>query len=173
MNTCYEEIDYIESFFNNKTMRELLGITHDRPFSSHNATVQAKFLASGDWTASPIPYYVAGLLERGVRVLIYAGTYDWVCNWVSNMMWLEILEWSGQAAYNRESWRIWGIDSIDPKVHEWVASDGTIVEQNRKRSGGAGIMKRAGPLAFASIWEAGHFMSSFYFAAWLCAYLAS
>jgi hypothetical protein len=28
--------------------------------------------------------YVASLLHSGIRVLIYVGTYDWICNFVGN-----------------------------------------------------------------------------------------
>lgn len=41
----------------------------------------------------PNHFYVASLLERGVKVLIYAGTLDWQCNWVANRLWVEKLEW--------------------------------------------------------------------------------
>ena len=33
----------------------------------------------------PTQHYIAALLERGVRVLIYAGANDWVCNWVRHI----------------------------------------------------------------------------------------
>jgi carboxypeptidase C (cathepsin A) len=93
-------------------------------------------------------------------VLIYAGTYDWICNWVSEILWLEVLEWSSQAEYNREKFQIWGINEVDASVHEWLKEDGTISEKRRAESGGAGITKRAGPLTFTSIWGGGHMMSS-------------
>ncbi|KAJ6538058.1 hypothetical protein B0H19DRAFT_1270428 [Mycena capillaripes] len=39
--------------------------------------------------------YVGGLLERGIRVLIYVGTYNYSCNWVGNERWTLALKWSG------------------------------------------------------------------------------
>ena len=30
----------------------------------------------------PTELYIGALLERGVRVLIYVGENDWICNWV-------------------------------------------------------------------------------------------
>lgn len=35
----------------------------------------------------PTEYYIAALLERGVRVLIYVGENDWICNWVCDRWW--------------------------------------------------------------------------------------
>ncbi|KZO96588.1 serine carboxypeptidase [Calocera viscosa TUFC12733] len=59
---------------------------------------------------APGPYYVAGLLERGVSVLNYAGTYDWTCNWIGNMQWVETLDWYGKEAYNSQTPRQWLVD---------------------------------------------------------------
>lgn len=48
--------------------------------------------------------------QRGVRILIYLGTYDWQCNASANKLWLERLEWSGQEEYLTNSWRSWNVD---------------------------------------------------------------
>lgn len=40
-------------------------------------------------------------------MLIYAGTYDWQCNWVANQLWVDKLEWYGRAAYLADEWREW------------------------------------------------------------------
>ena len=54
--------------------------------------------------------YVAQLLERGIRVLIYAGTLDWISNWVSCERWMLEMEWSGQDKFRSEKLREWVID---------------------------------------------------------------
>lgn len=41
------------------------------------------FAVAGDMMQASYEY-VAGLLERNVRVLIYVGANDWICNWISN-----------------------------------------------------------------------------------------
>ena len=158
---CYEEVDYIESYLNNKTIRTLLGISVDKPFALMNDTVNSAFRSRGDKKSGPIPFYVAGLLERGIRVLIYAGSYDWICNWVSNMLWVESMEWSGQHNYVLEEWKIWGVGDVDESVS--VKRNGQVGEADRKKSKGAGVTKCAGPLTFASIWGAGHMISLFIF----------
>ena len=86
-----------------------------------------------DKYAVPSQYYVSGLLERGVRVLIYAGTYDWQCNWVANKLWVDKLEWTGQDGYTAAEWRDWVVDG-----HK------------------AGETKKSGLLTFATVREAGH-----------------
>ena len=82
--------------------------------------------------------YVANLLDRGVRILIYAGTYDWQCNYVANKLWVDKLQWSGSGAYAKAEWRDWS--------------------HNGKK---VGEVKETGLLTFATIRGAGHMMSTF------------
>ena len=51
-------------------------------FSFSSASVARAFDASLDWYNFPATDYIAALLERGVRALIFAGEDDWICNWV-------------------------------------------------------------------------------------------
>jgi carboxypeptidase C (cathepsin A) len=73
-------------------------------------------------------------------VLLYAGTYDWQCNWVQNKLWIEKLDWTGKEAYKNAKWRDWTLDG--EKVGE---------------------TKTAGVLTFATVRGAGHMMSLFDF----------
>jgi hypothetical protein len=46
-------------------------------------------------------------------VFIYAGTYDFVCNWIGNEAWtrtLAKLEWSGQAEFGEQPLAEWVVD---------------------------------------------------------------
>jgi carboxypeptidase C (cathepsin A) len=54
--------------------------------------------------------HIAALLERGVRTLIYAGTYDWICNWVGNERWTLNLEWSGRDEFVKQELKEWIVD---------------------------------------------------------------
>lgn len=44
------------------------------------------FWASGDPLHSS-QYYIAELLNRGLKVLTYSGSYDFLANWVGNLRW--------------------------------------------------------------------------------------
>ncbi len=60
-------------------VRETLGVSHKAGnWSSCDWVVNHAFSAAMDETAQT-KLYVTQLLERGVRVLNYAGTYDFVC----------------------------------------------------------------------------------------------
>ncbi|CAM9858315.1 unnamed protein product [Heterosigma akashiwo] len=50
------------------------------------------------------------MLEGGVRVLVYAGDCDYICNWMGNKAWTLALGWAGQAAFNRAEDRDWVLD---------------------------------------------------------------
>ena len=77
--------------------------------------------------------------QRGIRVLIYLGTYDWQCNASANKLWVERLEWSGQAEYLINSWRNWTVGG--KKV---------------------GDTKSSGLLTVATVDGAGHMISRFH-----------
>lgn len=130
---CYLENSAIADFLNRPDVRELLGVEIANNFTSCSRDVGANFNSHMDKWAVPSQYYVAGLLERGIRILIYAGTYDWQCNWVANKLWVDKLEWTGQEAYTAAQWRDWVVNGYK-----------------------AGETKSAGLLTFATIRGAGH-----------------
>lgn len=134
---CYLENTVIADYLNQPSIRELLGVTSPQNFTACSREVGMGFWQRMDKFAVPTQFYVSSLLERGIRVLIYAGTYDWQCNWVANKLWVEKLEWEGLESFNEEDWRTWSVDGKD-----------------------VGITKSAGPLTFATIWAAGHMISS-------------
>ena len=80
--------------------RKLLGVDPAVPagYAACNDTVYNAFAATLDEYHETYTQ-VSQLLERGVRVLVYAGTYDWICNWISNDVWTRKMPWSGQAAF--------------------------------------------------------------------------
>ncbi|TBU32201.1 peptidase S10 serine carboxypeptidase [Dichomitus squalens] len=130
---CYRETEVIKDYLDQPSVRDLLGVETPKNFSSCDNDVGRAFNKRLDKYAVPSQFYIAGLLERGVPVLIYSGTYDWQCNWYASKLWLEKLEWSGNAVYNTHDFRDWIVDG-----HK------------------AGEVKSAGPLTFATIRGAGH-----------------
>lgn len=104
---CYKENDFIKTYLDLPSTRSLLGITTPSNFSSCSSLVSRNFAAHLDKWGTPTQHYVSSLLDRGVRVLIYAGTYDWQCNWVANRLWVDKLEWSGMDSYREGAWRDW------------------------------------------------------------------
>ena len=72
----------IEGYLNTPAVRAALGI--DAAFGNYSASsgaVAAAFDATLD-EVFPTQHYLTALLARGVRVLLYVGANDWICNWV-------------------------------------------------------------------------------------------
>ncbi|EPQ61308.1 serine carboxypeptidase [Gloeophyllum trabeum ATCC 11539] len=107
---CYSVIDSIEEYLAQPSLRAQLGV--DPAITTNHTTrseaVGARFAASLDVLRTSHDY-VAALLERRVRVLIYAGAYDWICNWVGNERWTRALAWSGQAEFAGQQLRDWEV----------------------------------------------------------------
>lgn len=74
----------ITNYLNQPEVRAQLGVDPSvRNYSSCSNKVGRDFNIAFDEYAVHAEYYVAELLERGINVLIYVGTYDMICNWVS------------------------------------------------------------------------------------------
>ncbi|THH05832.1 hypothetical protein EW145_g4513 [Phellinidium pouzarii] len=130
---CYPEQDDIAEYLNSASVRLELGVDSDfGNFTSVSYAVNGRFWASGD-PLHQTQLYVAELLARGVKVLIYAGAYDFICNWVGNERWTLDMEWAGQAGFAGVPLREWLMDG-NP----------------------AGKTRTNGNLTFATIYGAGH-----------------
>jgi carboxypeptidase C (cathepsin A) len=73
---CYD-FSLLDKFMARKDVREELGVG-DRSWSSCNMLVHTIML--GDWTTN-LANKVEDLINAGVKVLVYSGEKDWVCNW--------------------------------------------------------------------------------------------
>ncbi|KAI0058953.1 serine carboxypeptidase [Artomyces pyxidatus] len=107
---CYPVTKTIGEFLDRPDVRETLGVdAHvSKKFASCSDKVGQAFSLADDPLHDSIDY-VAGLLERGVDVLIYVGTYDWICNWVGNERWTLAMDWSGKAEFGSQALREWKV----------------------------------------------------------------
>ncbi|KEP49632.1 serine carboxypeptidase [Rhizoctonia solani 123E] len=95
---CYRQLEWIETFMNDEKVKSELGAVGNREFKSCNMQVNQAFMMQGDGmhnAAALLPE----LIEDGVRLLIYAGNADFMCNAIGNLQWLEKLETSFQADF--------------------------------------------------------------------------
>ncbi|GAB9477123.1 Serine carboxypeptidase 47, partial [Globisporangium polare] len=99
---CYG-MDYVRDFFNLESVREYLNVA-DGPITTW---VEAGDEASANFEGISGDYnenyagYVADLLDGGIRVLIYTGDADLMCNWQGNEAWTSALQWGGKASFNK------------------------------------------------------------------------
>ncbi|KIM81856.1 hypothetical protein PILCRDRAFT_821215 [Piloderma croceum F 1598] len=131
---CYPVTKFISEYLSRPQVRTMLGVDPSVPgnFSSCSSSVSRAFSLTHD-EYHPTNNYIAALLERDVRVLIYVGKNDWICNWVGNERWTLALDWSGGEAFRAEQLRDW---KVDGKV--------------------AGRTRSAGQLTFVTVDGAGH-----------------
>lgn len=68
----------METLLNKKSVRQALGVG-DIEFVSCSTTVYQALLM--DWMKN-LEVGIPGLLEDGIKLLVYAGEYDLICNWL-------------------------------------------------------------------------------------------
>ena len=71
-DTCYEELDWVDTFMNNATVKAQLGVDPARNFTGGSALVYLSFRASGDGMRNSAPL-LTDLVNDGIRLLVYAG----------------------------------------------------------------------------------------------------
>ncbi|KAE9586493.1 putative carboxypeptidase C [Lupinus albus] len=127
-NLCYD-FSNLDNFLNNDKVKDALGVK-DLDFVSCSSTVYYAMLE--DWMKN-LEVDIPSLLEDGIKLLVYAGEEDLICNWLGNYRWVRAMKWSGQKKFKSA-----------PKVKFIV--DG--VE--------AGSLTSHGPLSFLKVYQAGH-----------------
>ncbi|OSC96476.1 serine carboxypeptidase [Trametes coccinea BRFM310] len=135
MEDCYPIVKDLQDFLSNNRTQDLLGVDRAKRgnFTYQSSKVSKAFNDSVDWFSFPAQYYIAGLLERGIRALVYVGATDFICNWIGNERMTLSLEWTKQGLYR------------DRPLRPWLV-DGDI----------AGMTRSGGGLTFATIAGAGH-----------------
>ncbi|XP_078427560.1 serine carboxypeptidase-like [Wolffia australiana] len=125
---CYD-FSNMEKFLNQNSVRAALGVGN-LDFVSCSPTVYEAMIT--DWMRN-LEVGIPALLEDGIKLLIYAGEYDLICNWLGNSRWVHSMEWSGQEAFASSAEVPFTVDGAK-----------------------AGVLKSHGPLAFLKVHDAGH-----------------
>ncbi|GMI20995.1 hypothetical protein TrCOL_g13564 [Triparma columacea] len=129
---CYD-FSNIDNYLAQDDVRKALGIPERERWTECNKVVDIVMVYGGDWMKT-FDSHVAEVLESGVRGLIYAGEYDFICNWMGNNAWTSILEWEGGDSFAKA------------KNTTWVTEKG---EE-------AGSYRSAAGLTFLKVKNAGH-----------------
>lgn len=124
---CYP-MDNLTRFFNEAHVKAALGV--NRPWEMCSGPVHERFT---------VDYYqsftsnVAEALESGVRVMLYAGDMDYICNSMGIEQWVSALEWPGARAFRAAP-----------------------VEEFKVNNRWAGSERYSGGLSFVKVYGAGH-----------------
>ncbi|XVF05745.1 hypothetical protein REPUB_Repub05bG0198600 [Reevesia pubescens] len=125
---CYD-FSEVETFLNLKSVRDALGVG-DIKFALCSSEVYEAMIM--DWMRN-FEVGIPALLEDGIKVLIYAGEYDLICNWLGNSNWVHAMTWSGQKQFGAAATVPFLVDGVE-----------------------AGKLKSHGPLSFLKVHDAGH-----------------
>ncbi|KAJ1658729.1 hypothetical protein IWQ61_002087 [Dispira simplex] len=129
---CYPIIEAIEKFMNRPEVMKELGAEVNK-FQGCNMNVNLGFQLAGDWMR-PYMRMLPEMLDFGIRVLVYAGDADFICNWYGNKAWTLELPWSGKQAFN------------DAQDQSWQLADAKA----------AGEVRSVDNFTFLRVFEAGH-----------------
>ncbi|XP_047311469.1 serine carboxypeptidase-like [Impatiens glandulifera] len=125
---CYD-FSNMEKLLNEPFVRKALGVG-DIEFVSCSTSVYDALIK--DWMRN-LEGGIPALLEDGIKVLVYAGEYDIICNWLGNLRWVQGMKWSGQKNFIVAPTLLFEVDgAVKGKINGY------------------------GPLSFIKVHEAGH-----------------
>eukprot|EP01024_Parvocaulis_polyphysoides_P053669 TRINITY_DN5360_c0_g5_i3.p3 TRINITY_DN5360_c0_g5~~TRINITY_DN5360_c0_g5_i3.p3 ORF type:complete len:248 (+),score=22.02 TRINITY_DN5360_c0_g5_i3:679-1422(+) len=126
---CYN-FTAVQEYINQDKIRAELGVGNRR---WEACSKKVYFAMLGDWMKD-LELVIPEMLDNGIRMNIYAGADDLICNWLGNRRWVDAMQWS--------------------KQQDW--SNVQDVEWNPPNDQPAGTIAALGPLWFTKIYNAGH-----------------
>jgi len=128
---CYD-FSNVGVYLSRPEVMAALGVDAVHKWTDCNHVVALEFELAGDWMHS-FQDKLPEQLAAGIRVLIYAGDQDYICNWLGNQAWTRAMEWPHKADFNAAP------------VGKWHAA-GTA----------AGTVQAAANFTFLRVFDAGH-----------------
>lgn len=103
---CYD-FSNVGEYLKKPDVQAALGVS-GRSWSDCNRAVTIGFELDGDWMKN-YQTMIPDQLAAGIRVLLYAGDQDYICNWLGNQAWTNALEWPGKADFNAATIKDWTV----------------------------------------------------------------
>ncbi|OQR92826.1 hypothetical protein THRCLA_22360 [Thraustotheca clavata] len=92
---CVDNLSHPTLFLNKPEVQHKLGVS--KIWEMLNMKVNQAFVLDN---MKDYVFFVPILLAHNVRVMIYAGDADLMCNWIGNQAWTKALKWPGKAAFD-------------------------------------------------------------------------
>ncbi|KIK04018.1 hypothetical protein K443DRAFT_676325 [Laccaria amethystina LaAM-08-1] len=140
-NLCYRQMGWIEAWMNEPKNKVALGANPDRTFASCNMEVNQAFTMNGDGMHNSA-LLLPDLINDGIRLLVYAGNADLMCNYIGNERWVELL----QTKFHKEF--------SETKSVPWSTLESGRIAGEVRSAGGGGFT--AGNITYVNVHEAGH-----------------
>ncbi|KAJ3554633.1 hypothetical protein NM688_g3005 [Phlebia brevispora] len=138
---CYKQMTWIDTWMNTPSVKRALGVNAQLEFQSCNMDVNQAFFGQGDGmhnTAALLP----DLINDDIKLLVYAGNADMMCNFIGNEAWVEKLEHKFHD------------DFVKSKSLPWQTLGSGRIAGEVRSAGGDGFT--AGNVTFVQVYEAGH-----------------
>ena len=90
----------------------------DQPWDECRDSVAAFFLVD---SSKNFQDAVAEMLEGGIRVLVYNGVEDFMCNYVGSMTWVTSMKWHSQTHFQKapfQDWMVGGVKAGEVKAYD-------------------------------------------------------
>ncbi|KAL1542697.1 serine carboxypeptidase-like [Salvia divinorum] len=91
---CYD-FSSAERFLNDEAVQNALGVRDIEFISCSTKVHEYMFLEMMKNFEGGLP----ALLQDGMKLLVYAGEFDLICNWLGNSRWVENMRWSGRRRF--------------------------------------------------------------------------
>lgn len=137
---CYKQMTWIDTWMNNESNKRALGVNPDLKFQSCNMEVNQAFMFQGDAMHNSA-LLLPPLINDGVKLLVYAGNADAMCNYIGNERWVNELETQFKDEYQKS------------KALPWVTIVGGKVAGEVRTAGGDG--ETSGNVTFVNVHNAG------------------
>lgn len=115
---CYN-FTAANTFMNRADVQTALGVVNHTTWQACDMLVNLMF--AEDWFKD-FNWTIPELLENKIRVLIYAGDMDFICNWIGNKNWTTALDWSGKASFDAEEDKPFMVNGMQAALVRSVAS---------------------------------------------------
>jgi len=134
---CYEELSWVDEYMNIPEIRRALGADPRAPaYTACNYDMNMKFALQGDGMRDS-KALLTELVDEGIRLLVYAGNVDMMCNYMGESRWIEQLPSEHKEVFGSAPFLSWTVSDRPAGV---------------VRSAGEG----AGNVTYLTVFEAGH-----------------
>ena len=103
---CYD-FSNVGKYLAKPDVQSALGVTGHK-WSDCNHGVAIGFELDGDWMQA-YETMIPDQLASGIRVLMYAGDQDYICNWLGNQAWTLALDWPHHDDFNAAPFTEWSV----------------------------------------------------------------
>jgi carboxypeptidase C (cathepsin A) len=117
---CYD-FSNVGKYLSRPDVKAALGVDAKRSWSDCNMAVNILFEFSGDWMHD-YQQMIPDQLASGIRVMIYAGDQDYICNWLGNRAWVNALPWAHQAEFQAAQPTNWTVAGEAAGTRQYAAN---------------------------------------------------